>query len=414
MSAPGYLPSMMMRFSLAFLLILPACSGETTTAQDLSVTDRVQDQPAEPGDPIRPTRCRYVESGFGDPGTTPLNVEVIANGLDVPWSIDWFPNGDLAVTERGGRVFRIGDTTRLLAEPESLETGEGGLLGLALHPDFGANRWLYLYMTKRIGSETVNVVERWLVSVDGGSASFDQTIVPEIPARRFHNGGRLRFGPDGKLYIGTGDAGEPDVSQDPQNLAGKLLRVNDDGTLPDDNPWPGSAAWLIGIRNTQAFDWLADGRIVLADHGPSGIANEGGRRGHDEVTVAYPGDNLGWPGPYGCEMEDSMVTPIASWQNSLPPGGLAVVDSDVIPAWAGDVLIGVLGFGDDIGQLHRLSLDAAGDVVVSEVYLQGDAGFGRLRDVAIGPDGAIYATSSGCDGRGSCGSGDVIVRITAG
>jgi glucose/arabinose dehydrogenase len=210
------------------------------------------------------------------------------------------------------------------------------------------------------------------------------------------------------LYVGTGDARDPDRSQDPQDPAGKLLRLTPDGAIPEDNPVAGSPAVLTGIRNTQGWDWpdAADaGTIWLTDHGPSG---ELGRRGHDEVSVARPGDNLGWPTIYGCEAAAGLVTPGLTWEEAAPPGGAAVYTGSAIPEWQGSLLIGTLG----AEHLHRVVIED-GRVVRHEGYFAGGDGFGRLRDVVMGPDGELYVTTSNCDGRGDCPpEGDRILRIT--
>jgi glucose/arabinose dehydrogenase len=386
------------------LLLLVACAGSSTDTDtdtpdgaDLDVT------------------CERVRSGYGDDGAVALNVEEVASGLEIPWSIVWLPDGAMLVSERTGAIRRVeADGTVVdtpVADVPITPSGEGGLLGLALHPDFSSNRWLYVYYTLRSGNGVVNQVERWVVSEDGTSATADRVIVADIPALQFHNGGRIRFGPDGHLYVGTGDAGIPDLSQDPESLAGKLLRVTDEGEIPDDNPW-GTAAWVIGIRNLQAFDWRDDGRILLADHGPSGLPAENGWEGHDEVNIAEPGDNLGWPDIYRCQEEEGLRPPSMTWQDALPPGGAAIDPGSAVPDWAGSFLVGVLGFGDDIGHLHRVTFSDDGNVETSEVYLQGE--YGRMRDVVVGPDGALYVTTSNCDGRATCPApGDRILRITA-
>lgn len=395
--------------------VTPGPADEGHTADTPSPTDGAVDAPVDATAPVPlAVRCQEISDGHGAAGATALDVTVVGSGLSVPWAVDWLPDGSMIVTERVGSLRRVDPNGDLIEAPLAAVPittgGEGGLLGLAVSPSFDADRAIYLYFTSNQGGPVHNRVERWRLADDLGSAAFDAVVVDAIPARQFHNGGRLRFGPDGHLYVGTGDATTPAFSQDPQNLAGKLLRVRPDGTVPDDNPW-GSAAWLIGLRNLQAFDWRADGRLVLADHGPSGARVEGGRTGYDELNIAEPGDNLGWPDVYRCESQGDLLPPAMTWRQSLPPGGAAVVPATAIPSWAGDVVVGVLGFGDNVGHLHRFALSDDGNVTLSEVYLRGE--YGRLRDVTVGPDGALYATTSNCDGRATCAAHrDRILRIT--
>lgn len=357
--------------------------------------------------------CERVVSGYGPSGSVDFDVEVIASGLEVPWGIAWLPGGDMLVTERGGTLVRVSmsdGAVTPVADVPITPAGEGGLLGIALHPDFEQNRWFYLYYTVLESGVTTNQVERWILSEDGTSAVADRVVVAAIPARLFHNGGRLRFGPDGYLYVGTGDAGVPELSQDVDNLAGKILRVTDEGEVPDGNPFGNSPTWVYGVRNTQGFDWLDDGRMVMTDHGPTGLPEEDGREGHDELNVVSPGDNLGWPTIFACETDDVLLSPWITWVEPLPPGGTAIYTGSEIPEWVGDVFIGVLGTDPDIPHLHRIRLDVDG-IALSETYLRGDAGRGRLREVVMGPDGGLYVTTSNCDGRGECAEGDQILRI---
>lgn len=363
---------------------------------------------ATPATPTRANTCQLVESGFGSAGTVNIRVEEVVSGLDVPWGIAFLPNGDMLVTERPGRV-RLVQGGQL--QPQAVATapvsanGEGGLLGVALHPDFASNRLFYLYYTADQNGTVVNRVQRWQLSADGRSASPERIILDNIPVARFHNGGRIRFGPDGMLYVGTGDARSPDTSQNRNSLAGKILRLTPEGQIPADNPFPNNPAFITGIRNTQGFDWVNSSTLWVTDHGPSGDL---GLYGRDEVNVATAGDNLGWSVIYGCEQREGMVRPALTWAEAVPPGGAAIYTGNAIPEWQGSLLIGTLRSE----HLHRVVLDESGRLQQHEVYLRG-SGYGRLREVIMGPDGELYVTTSNCDGRGGCpATGDKILRIT--
>lgn len=355
--------------------------------------------------------CLFVEEGHGPAGETAVRAETIAEGLEVPWAIAFLPDGDLLVTERPGRLRLVRDGVLQedpLAEIAVESAAESGLLGIVLHPDFARNRHFYLALTVPGGSE--NRIERWTLSEDGNAASFDRVIFDGIPAHRIHDGGRLKIGPDGKLYLSTGDAGDPNRSQDPNSPAGKLLRLELDGSIPKDNPDPSSPVFLSGIRNSQGFDWLDDDLLVVADHGPSG---EFERRGGDEVSVARKGDNLGWPSIWRCEERGNLVAPIISFRQATPSAGTVVFRGASIPGWEGSVLVSTLGSR----HLQRLILDRDHRVARHEVYFAEDppAGFGRLREAIMGPDGHLYLTTSNCDGRGNCPpEKDKILRLVPG
>ncbi len=367
-------------------------------------------KPPLPADPD----CQEVLTGSGPAGTTPLKVEKVVDGLEVPWGLAFLPGGDLLVTERPGRVRLVRHGALVAAPVATLAVGgsaEAGLLGIAAHPDFAANRFFYLYLTAEQSGQLSNRVERWKLSPDGLSAAKDRVILQGIPSAQYHDGGRLRFGPDGMLYVGTGDSRNPPLAQDVDSLAGKLLRLTPEGAIPADNPFPGKAAFVLGVRNTQGFDWLDAHNLVLTDHGPSG---ELGRTGHDEVNLTSAGANLGWPKIYSCETQPGLVTPLLTWKQAVPPGGAALYKGDAIPGWKGSLVIGTLGSK----HLHRVVFDADHKKVARhEVYLEGDppAGFGRLREVVIGPDQQLYVTTSNCDGRGKCPENkDAVLRIVAG
>lgn len=276
---------------------------------------------------------------------------------------------------------------------------------MALHPDFETNRLLYIYVTVNNGNASANQVEQWRLSDDGTSATRVKIIFDKIEASRNHNGGRILFGPDNMLYVGTGDASNPEKSQDAGSPNGKLLRLTPDGQVPDDNPVEGSPVFLSGIRNTQGWAWPDSNdanTIWISDHGPSG---ERLRYGHDEVSIAAAGDNLGWPDIYSCENRKGMITPSIVWQKAAPPGGAAVYTGDAIPEWSGSLLVATLGST----HLQRIVIENE-EVTSNEVYFINE--IGRLREVIMSPEGELFITTSNCDGRGKCpDTGDVILRI---
>jgi glucose/arabinose dehydrogenase len=367
---------------------------------------------SSPTDP----ECLLVDSDFGPRGTASVGVDVVVSGLEVPWSMAFLPNanGDMLVTERAGRV-RLVRGGALVPAPVvtvgSVQNSESGLLGLALDSSFASTRAFFLYLTvPGDNGPNVNRIVRYVLDPSGLTAREDRLILDGIPSATLHDGGRLRFGPDGMLYAGTGDATTPDNSQNLRSLGGKVLRLAPDGTIPGDNPFSGTPVFLLGVRNVQAFDWLDDGRLVLGDHGPSG---ELGRTGHDEINVAGGGENLGWPEQWGCDQAPGRVAPRLVWSGAVPPGGGLFYRGDAIAAWKNSFLVGTLGSK----HLHRVVFGpGARNVVQHEVYFEGDppSGYGRLRDVVAGPDGAVYVTTSNCDGRGTCPpTKDRILRITS-
>jgi aldose sugar dehydrogenase len=353
--------------------------------------------------------CTLVQDGFGTQGKVNIKAEEVVTGLEVPWGIAFLPNQDMLITERPGRVRLVRDG-KLVQKPVATinvtESGEDGLLGIATHPEVAKNRLFYVYYTTDRNGSQVNRVERWRLSENGLSASSDRVILDNIPVAQFHNGGRIRFGADGMLYIGTGDARNPQNSQDVNSLSGKILRVTPDGQVPQDNPFAKNPVYITGIRNTQGFDWSDKSTLWVTDHGPSG---ELGRSGHDEVSVARAGDNLGWPTTYRCDSGKGLVTPSIVWRNALPPGGAAIYTGNSIPEWKGSLIIPTLRSQ----HLQRVVFNPQSpeQVRLHEVYLQGK--YGRLREAIMGPDGELYITTSNCDGRGNCSSQkDKILRIT--
>jgi len=233
-------------------------------------------------------------------------------------------------------------------------------------------------------------------------------LVDGIPGARNHNGGRIAFGPDGKLYAATGDAGRGELAQDTGSLAGKVLRMNSDGSVPDDNPFPGSLVYSYGHRNPQGLAWHPEtGQLLAPEHGPSG---EGGLCCRDEVNAIRPGGNYGWPVVTGRSGDARFVDPVAfsGTDTTWAPAGAAFYDGSDLRGWQGGLFFGTLR-----GQhLHRLSVGGEGGLTVIEEEALFTGEYGRLRAVAMGPDGHLYVATSNRDGRGRPASeDDRILRI---
>lgn len=318
------------------------------------------------------------------------SIKVVAQNLNIPWEIAFLPGGDILVTERSGTLRRIGTNQKTYTVEGVHHVGEGGLLGLALHPKFAQNHLLYLYLTTSSGNGLTNRVERY--SYDSDRLSNKTPIIGNIPGAANHDGGRLAFGPDGLLYITTGDAGQPERAQDTSSLAGKILRLTDEGKTPSGNPF-GSAVYSYGHRNPQGLAWDNNGRLWATEHGRSGI-----RSGLDELNLIIKGANYGWPEIEGDEQRAGMQTPVT---NSGPdetwaPAGLAYWDGSLFFA-------GLRG-----ESLYEAKIN--GNNVSLKSHLRGD--FGRLRAVVLGPDGFLYISTSNRDGRGDIREGDdQIIRL---
>jgi glucose/arabinose dehydrogenase len=343
------------------------------------------------------------------PTSTAANYETVVTGLYVPWSIAFAPDGRAFVTERPGRI-RVLNDWKLDPQPwatlDIAAVGEAGLMGIAVSPDFQSNHHVFVVATFRMGERLVNRVIRF--TERNGRGSEPTTIIADIPANEFHAGDAIAFGPDRMLYVATGDAGQPSNSADRTSLAGKILRLDANGQVPADNPFPNSPVYALGLRNVQGLAWSADGQLFANDHGPSGFPNERLRRNHDELNAIVRGGNHGWPKAAGFSDDARLVSPLLDWSPAIAPSGIAAYTGPHKP-WHGSLFIGGLRGR----QLRRIQIDrSAGSWRVrgEEVLFREE--LGRVRAVVMAPDGFIYFTTSNWDGRGEPGpQDDRILRL---
>jgi aldose sugar dehydrogenase len=376
------------------------------------------------------------------PGTA-IAVDTVVSTLEVPWSLDFAPDGRVFVTERGGQV-RVIENGVLRVEPwaelpvfarEPQIAPESGLMGIALAPNFASSGHVFVLGTfwKRSQaplSRTIDKVFRKVAGVfspraaipyenrvyrltDRGGRGVDATLViDDLPANFYHAGGALAFGPDGKLYVTVGEALASAFSNDPETASGRILRYRADGSVPEDNPIPGSPVYAIGLRNPQALAWHpVRNLLITTEHGPSFLPHEGGRSGKDELNLVTPGANYGWPVVAGRAGDARFVDPVAEWSPAIAPGGIAFYTGAYAP-WRGNAFVGGLR-GQ---QLRRIVFDsaaaAAGQlrVIQEEVLLSQIVG--RIRSVRMGPDGQLWITTSNRDGRGPASAqDDLVLRV---
>lgn len=327
-----------------------------------------------------------------------FSLDTIASGLSNPWGMTFLPSGDLLVTEKSGELYKIdqnGDKEMIMGTPKVMFKGQGGLLDVALHPDFENNKLLYLsYSDYKVeGGDTLSGTAVNRYNFEGNKLTSGQKIFEGHPysTKRQHYGSRLQFDQEGYLYFSVGDRGNRD--ENPQSLesyCGKIHRINDDGSIPADNPFVGqegkvASVYSYGHRNPQGVTMNpSTGKIWEHEHGP---------RGGDEVNIINKGLNYGWPKiSYGINYDgtsftdkleaDGMQQPVLYWVPSIAPSGMTFVNSDIYPDWKGDLLVGSLRFK----YLNRCKI--VGDKIVGEEIMMKN--IGRVRNVKVGPKGYIY------------------------
>lgn len=347
-----------------------------------------------------------------------FKVEMVASGLEVPWSIVFVPDGRIFFTERPGRIRVIETDGKLRERPlftvSDVElSSETGLMGMVLHPDFTENQLLYFAYVYEKGGEKFVRVSRYRET--GDSLTDAKTIIEAIPAAKFHAGTRLGFSPvDKKLYITTGDATKQKTAQKLDSINGKTLRLNDDGSIPEDNPFVNTKnarpeIWSYGHRNAQGMDWQPETNLMFqTEHGPSfidGVSLFKKRTGGDEINIVEKGKNYGWAKISHMMTKKGMETPLIEYSPAVAPASGRFYRGLAFPAFENNFFFGALK-GESI-----IRLVIKGRKIVAQDYLLKEK-YGRIREVAVSPDGFVYFSTSNRDGRGNAAAeDDRILRI---
>ena len=368
--------------------VLAGCSADP--GEDGRTPDAMTSATPTVGDASAPSASAMDLTFPSGPQVPPATAEPqdVLTDLTTPWGLAFLPGGAVLLTERdGAHVVLLTEQGGAELTGEGADDlasgtqagGEGGLLGIAVSPEVERDGLVYLYRTTSAGNEVVRAV------LDPRTASLGplEQVLAGIPAAGNHNGGRLGFGPDGFLYVTTGDAGDPEASQDPDSLGGKILRITPDGDPAPGNPVDGSPVWSLGHRNVQGIAWDEEGTM---------FASEFGQNTYDELNVIVPGGNYGWPQVEGRSTVEGLTNPVMQWRTSeASPSGIAVTGDRVqLAALRGERLWTVQFFSDGPGE--------ASDALVGQL--------GRLRDVVVGPDGALWILTHNTDGRGDPRPGD--------
>ncbi|MEU5884272.1 PQQ-dependent sugar dehydrogenase [Spirillospora sp. NPDC047279] len=327
-------------------------------------------------------------AGAADPEFDFTAPDVVATGLTAPWGLAFLPDGSALVSERdSARILRLtpGSPATEVARLTGVQpAGEGGLLGLAVSPAYAEDGYVYAYYTAASDNR--------IVRFKPAATPTQEVVVAGIPKASVHNGGRIHFGPDGKLYAGTGDAAQTGNAQNPASLGGKILRLNPDGGVPSDNPTPSSLVYTLGHRNVQGFGW----------GGGHMYATEFGQNTWDEVNHITAGSNYGWPEVEGDGGEPTYRDPLVTWSTSQasPSGGTVAGDTFYAAALRGT-------------RLWLVPLDGGGGTS-GPPTAELAAAYGRLREVAVAPDGHLWILTSNRDGRGTpAPDDDRVIRFPA-
>lgn len=331
-----------------------------------------------------------------------VKVETWVEDLEIPWSLIFLSDGRALVSERPGRIRLIINGQLQKKSYVVLDvhhSGEGGLMGLAFHPEFPQKPYIYVMHTYRDNNDVYNRVIR--LKDAGKTGIFDRVIIDKIPGGGFHNGGRIAFGPDGMLYITTGETFRSGLAQDLSSLGGKILRITPEGEIPEDNPFRGSPVYSFGHRNPQGIAWDPEtGDLFASEHGPSGeyllFAN-------DEINCIQKGGNYGWPEAVGAPGKKPYIDPLVAWKKTTPPSGITFYNGSKLMNSKGNLFIASLRSE----ALLRIKIKRdAGIYSVDRIERWFEGKYGRMRDVVEGPDGFLYFLTNNRDGRGSPRKGD--------
>lgn len=325
---------------------------------------------------------------------TTVDTTTIISGIDIPWEIVWGPDDHIWMTERYGRISRVNPVTRvretLVTLTDVRATGESGLLGMVLHPNFIDTPWVFVAYTYLQGSAIRERILRLNYSPTAGTLARADTLLEGIPGASTHNGCRMLITPDRKLLFSTGDAQVQPNAQSRTSLSGKMLRLNLDGSIPADNPDAGSPLWSLGHRNVQGMALHPNGKIYLSEHGPNT---------DDEISILHRNRNYGWPDVVGpCEAQNEqffcftneVVEPIAWWTPTIAPSDLLWYNHPAIPELQNRLLVTTL----KNKRIYSLELNASGDSVIGQRQWFNNA-FERIRDICTDGEGNLYVATNG-------------------